>query len=308
MVLPTVRLDRRLLALPSDFGRKALDHPVDHPDDPTEPFLIRLDRRGTQREQARSVWSRPDRRRAPGYGSGGLAMAVLADAAPCGPVPGRTSKRQWTVPLPAVQPAAAAVSACPCRSRAGVHRAGRLRVAGVRRPRPLSERPDRRCLPAAPTWPATEGCPRHRTPRQCPLDVRNCGQMVLAGRLLSAADTAAPLSRAGDMAMAVAGGRPSMHAPPATAVDASRRRRCLRRQPNLDAGGCPDQGVRRTASAAACGHGGNVRGASGTAAAWRWCPDGWCPSRTPPPPARVRCYRNRSPDRWLLNRCCSHRR
>jgi hypothetical protein len=35
--------------------------------------------------------------------------------------------------------------------------------------------------------------------------------------------------------------------PPATAVDANRRLRCLRRQQNLDAGGCPDQGVRRTA-------------------------------------------------------------
>jgi hypothetical protein len=29
----------------------------------------------------------------PAYGSGGLAMAVLADAAPCGPVTGRTCKR-----------------------------------------------------------------------------------------------------------------------------------------------------------------------------------------------------------------------
>jgi hypothetical protein len=48
-----------------------LDHPVDHPDDPTGPVWIRLDRRPVQREQARSVWSRPDRRRAPGYGSGG---------------------------------------------------------------------------------------------------------------------------------------------------------------------------------------------------------------------------------------------
>jgi hypothetical protein len=51
--------------------RMRLDHPVDHPDDPTGSFWSRLDRRGTQREQARSVWSRPDRRRAPGYGSGG---------------------------------------------------------------------------------------------------------------------------------------------------------------------------------------------------------------------------------------------
>src|SRR6266508_3010069 len=50
-----------------------LDHPVDHPDDPTGPFSIRRDRRGTRPEQAISVWSRPDRRRAPGYGSGGVS-------------------------------------------------------------------------------------------------------------------------------------------------------------------------------------------------------------------------------------------
>jgi hypothetical protein len=31
-----------------------LDHPVDHPDDPTGPVWICLDRRGIQREQARS--------------------------------------------------------------------------------------------------------------------------------------------------------------------------------------------------------------------------------------------------------------
>jgi hypothetical protein len=48
-----------------------LDHPLDHPDDPTGPFWILRDRRGTQREQGRSVWNRPDRRRPPVYGSGG---------------------------------------------------------------------------------------------------------------------------------------------------------------------------------------------------------------------------------------------
>jgi hypothetical protein len=47
--------------------------------------------------------------------------------------------------------------------------------------------------------------------------------------------------------MAVAGSRPSMHTPPATAVDANHRTRRLRRQQNLDGGGCPDEGVRRTA-------------------------------------------------------------
>jgi hypothetical protein len=60
-----------------------LDHPVDHPDDPTEPISIRLDRRGTQREQARSDWSRPDRRRAPGYGSGGWGFESLAARRRC---------------------------------------------------------------------------------------------------------------------------------------------------------------------------------------------------------------------------------
>jgi hypothetical protein len=69
----------------------ALAHPDDPPDDPSGSVGIRLDRGSTQREQARSVWSRPDRRPASGYGSGGQAMAVLAAAAPCGPAPGRTS-------------------------------------------------------------------------------------------------------------------------------------------------------------------------------------------------------------------------
>jgi hypothetical protein len=59
-------------------GRRVvrLDHPFDHPDDPTGPVWSRLDRRGIQREQARSVWSRPDRRRAPGYGSGGSGVRI----------------------------------------------------------------------------------------------------------------------------------------------------------------------------------------------------------------------------------------
>src|SRR5215211_2864510 len=55
----------------------ALDHPFDHPDNPTGSFSIRLDRRGIQREQARSVWSRLVRRRAPGYGSGGWAPSAV---------------------------------------------------------------------------------------------------------------------------------------------------------------------------------------------------------------------------------------
>src|SRR6266508_5137599 len=38
---------------------------------------------------------------------------------------------------------------------AGVRSTGHLRAAGVRKPRPLFTPPDRRCPPAAPTWPAT---------------------------------------------------------------------------------------------------------------------------------------------------------
>jgi hypothetical protein len=57
---------------------ETLDHPFDHPDDPTGPVWIRPDRRRIQPEQARSVWGRPDRRRAPGYGSGGWGFESLA--------------------------------------------------------------------------------------------------------------------------------------------------------------------------------------------------------------------------------------
>jgi hypothetical protein len=52
----------------------ALDHPLDHPDDPTGPVSIRPDRRPIRRGQARSVWSGPERRGAPGYGSGGWGL------------------------------------------------------------------------------------------------------------------------------------------------------------------------------------------------------------------------------------------
>jgi hypothetical protein len=62
---------------------RGLDHPLDHPDDPMGPVWIRLDRRPVRREQARSVWSRPDRRRAPGYGSGGWGFESLAARQTC---------------------------------------------------------------------------------------------------------------------------------------------------------------------------------------------------------------------------------
>jgi hypothetical protein len=130
-------------------------------------------------------------------------MAVLADAAPGGPVPGRTCKRQWTgsaagcpaeplrsvrVPLPQCPGAAAA--------GAGVHSAGRLRLrvsAGrVRSPRVRTVDVCRLRRPGR-----NPGRPRNRTPRHCPPWVRDCGQ-VLAGRPPFAADTAAaPRSRLG---------------------------------------------------------------------------------------------------------------
>jgi hypothetical protein len=47
-------------------ARMASDHPLDHPDDPTDSFWSRLDRRGIQREQPRSVWSLLVRRGASG--------------------------------------------------------------------------------------------------------------------------------------------------------------------------------------------------------------------------------------------------
>jgi len=46
--------------------RMRFDHPVDHPDDRSGSVGSPLDRRAIQREQARSVWSRPGRRRASG--------------------------------------------------------------------------------------------------------------------------------------------------------------------------------------------------------------------------------------------------
>jgi hypothetical protein len=145
--------------------------------------------------------------------------------------------------LPAVQQAAAAVSACPCRGRrcplcrppvgCGVSavriRCPRVRTVDVCRLR----RPGR-----------NPGASTERTPWQCPLDIRDCGQ-VLAGRPPIAADTAAaPLSRAGTW-WSPAADRPctSRRLRP---VDANRRIRCPRWQQNLDVGGCPDEGVHRT--------------------------------------------------------------
>jgi dienelactone hydrolase len=76
-------IDDGLSAEPADLtpgasSLRLLDHPLDYPDDPTGPVGSRLDRRPVPPEQARSVWSRPVRRRAPGYGSGGWGFESLA--------------------------------------------------------------------------------------------------------------------------------------------------------------------------------------------------------------------------------------
>jgi hypothetical protein len=146
------------------------------------------------------------------------------------------------------------------------------------------------------------GCPRNRTPRQCPPEVRECG-WVLAGRLLSAA-AVAPLSRAGTW-----------------------------RSPAADRPCTPRR--RRQYTPAAC----SVHGGSGTstraAVQTRVSPDGGLPQpaghcgqcplcvRNRGRPAMVSgrpgvhrghrrlrggcCYRKRSPDRWPLVGC-RHRR
>jgi hypothetical protein len=53
-------------------GESELPGLLDHPDDPTPSIGTHLDRRGAKREQARLSGTGPIRRRAPGYGSGGL--------------------------------------------------------------------------------------------------------------------------------------------------------------------------------------------------------------------------------------------
>jgi hypothetical protein len=213
-------------------------------------------------------------------------------------------QRQWTVPLPAVQQAAAAVSACPCRRR-GCPQCRPPAGCGCPQAASVVRAADRRCLPAAPTWPGTQGCPRNRTPRPCPPGVRECGRL-LAGRLLSAAVvSAAPLSRAGTW-RSLAADRPCTPRR-RRPVDANRRIRCLRRQQILDAGDCPDQGVRRTA------------GCCSLRTPWQ-CPRCVRNRGRPAMPSgrpgvhrghrRLRgvwCYRKRSPDRWPLVWCC-HRR
>jgi hypothetical protein len=226
-------------------------------------------------------------------------MAVLADAAPCGPVPGRTSKRQWTVPLPAVQQAAAAVSVPMPQSRVStVPAACGLRVSAGRV----------RCPSGGPS--VSAGCADlarnpgvSAEPDTAAVSAGRPGVRPVAGRtaaLRRGHDRGAP-EQGRDMA--IAGSRPSMHAPPATrwtqspstvsaAVAEPGRGR-------LSRPGCPpDGGLPQPA-----GHCGQcplcvrnrgrpamVSGRPGVHRGHRRLRGGWC-------------YRKRSPDRWPLVWC-----
>jgi hypothetical protein len=56
--------DQQFLGCRMMACRMRFDHPDDHPDDRSGSVWSRLDRRASQREQARSVWSHPGRREA----------------------------------------------------------------------------------------------------------------------------------------------------------------------------------------------------------------------------------------------------
>jgi hypothetical protein len=76
----------RCLSCHPTFCRKALDHSFDHPDDRSVAIGNRLERRGIQPEQARSVWSHPGRRRASDSQSEGRGVRIR----PRAPTPGQT--------------------------------------------------------------------------------------------------------------------------------------------------------------------------------------------------------------------------
>jgi len=154
---------------------------------------------------------------------------------------------------------------------------------------------DRRCLPAAPTWPATQRCPRNRAPRPCPPCVPGVRQ-VLAGRPPSGADTATAPEQGGRQ-----GGRrrPTIHARPAG--DGSGH------QP-------PTDGLHSSTTSTRTAVQTGVSAARRAAAArWTLRPPGdgvrtagvQCGHRRPP--AGVRGYRKRSPGSWPLEGC-RHRR
>jgi hypothetical protein len=125
---------------------------------------IHLDRRALQREQAGSVWSRPVRRRASGYGSGGQPGA-LAGAAHWSPFRSDMAAGWWTVLAPAVQ--RGRCRSAPCRRRSRVSAVpGR---AGFRCPagRPVSIHPDSRSPLAASTGHLTKCRRAIRHARSC---------------------------------------------------------------------------------------------------------------------------------------------
>jgi hypothetical protein len=153
---------------------------------------IRLDRRGTQLEQARSVWSRPNRCRAPGYGSGdraprwvrpsGLRSAVLVWVVLLSAW--SWVRCWWTVPLPAGllpqcphDPAAVAGFRITGRSGRSVSasraRCRCVRTLGVRRP-----------APACPGWQRNQAG-TSASPTPIPCSNGDCGippQSAAAGR------------------------------------------------------------------------------------------------------------------------------
>jgi hypothetical protein len=288
------------------FGWR-LDHPVDHPGDPTEPFSIRLGRRGIRPEQGRSVWSRPDRPRAPGYGCGGQAKAGAGRCrtlrsrswSDIGGDSGRCCCRLSSVALPQGLHDAAAV--------AGVRSAGRLRLpvstsrvhcrrvwtVDVRRLRGPGPEPQQ-----VSAEPDTAAVPRYGWAY---------GRLLSGTAAVHRGHHRSPFSRGGTPGLPVA----DIHAhPPAAAVGTGSR------PPTLP--GCP--GCFRH-----CGHlampsrrldGGRtagVRSAAELHAASVRCP----PLRPQPPPVSgqpvstadpaavcgVRRYRNRSPARRPLEGC-----
>jgi hypothetical protein len=211
---------------------------------------------------------------------------------------GRFRYRLFNRPLPQCPRAPAAV--------AGVHRGPAARGSRVAPGRIRCRTFGPPMSAAAPTCPGTQARPAE--PDTAAVSAGRPGWRPGAGRTaaIRRGHGRSPLSRAGTW-RSPAADRPCTPAP-ATAVDANRRRRCLRRQRNLHAGGCPDEGVRRTACRRSLRtlwqcprcvrHCGRLAMVSGRR----------CPPRTPPSPAGGCCYRKRSPARRPLDGCCGHRR
>jgi hypothetical protein len=198
--------------------------------------------------------------------------------------------------------AAAAVSACPCRRR-GCPPCRPPAGCGVRRLRPLSTPPDRRCPPAAPTWPATQDVRGTGDRGSVRWTSGSAGQVLPDGRH-PPRTRPQPLSRAGTWRSPAADRRCTPR--PATAVDANRPHAVSTaaaepRPGRLSRPGCPPHGVLPQPADTAA-----VSTVLPEPRPLGCRPDGWCPPRTPPP-AGVRCYRKRSPDRWRLV-WCRHRR